>query len=403
MVYPLITRRRILRSATALGLAVADPLVVWGHILDAGSTGGGQGEIAGASPGSGMIVYSTEYVTREMPMTRLNSWITPVESFFVRNNLLMPDVDLSSWQLSISGEVERPVRLSHSEFMQLAPASVTNTIECAGNGRVNFRPPIGGVRWGRGAVGNARFEGPRLAEVLALARPKPTARHVAFRGLDVVPAGASEFVRSIPIAKARDPYTILATKMNGAKLTPEHGFPVRALVPGWIGSASIKWLCEIRVLPHEYKGFYMDPGYRVPLVAAGGAAGASQENRTVALTGLRVKSIIAHPAEGSELILSTETPVAVQGASWAGESSIAKVEVSTDDGQSWSAAELGAEHAKYAWRLWRFDWKPKAPGPYRIRSRATDSAGRVQPESTDWNPGGYLWNAEDAIRVQVRE
>src|SRR5215467_9539872 len=130
-----------------------------------------------------MIVYSREYLTLEMPMSRLTSFITPVESFYVRNNLLMPEIDLSNWRLRVTGEVERPLTFTFPEFMQLAAASVTNTIECAGNGRGNFRPNINGVPWGRGGVGNAIFEGPRLVNVMRLAGPTTRAKHVAFRGM----------------------------------------------------------------------------------------------------------------------------------------------------------------------------------------------------------------------------
>jgi DMSO/TMAO reductase YedYZ molybdopterin-dependent catalytic subunit len=348
-----------------------------------------------------MILYSKEYLTLEMPMSRLTSWITPVESFFVRNNLLMPDVDLSIWHLSVTGEVERPITFTYAEFMQLASASVTNTIECAGNGRVNFSPRIGGVPWGRGGVGNAVFEGPPLAQILRLARLKPTAKHVAFRGLDVVPQGASDFIRSIPLDKATDRNTLLATKMNGAKLTPEHGFPVRSLVPGWIGSASIKWLQEIRVLPREFDGFYMNPGYRIPI--AGSSRVAPDPSQTVSLTSLSVKSIIAQPTDRAVLALPQRGPIAIQGASWAGESKIARVNVSTDGGKTWREATLDADYAKYAWRLWRYEWNPDRPGAYTILSRAVDMAGRTQPFQPNWNPGGYLWNGVDRIQVQIRE
>ena len=347
-----------------------------------------------------MIVYSREYLTLEMPMSLLTSWITPVDSFFVRNNLLMPAaVDPSAWTLAITGEVERPLTLNFHDFMQLAASKVVNTLECAGNSRSNFQPRIGGVRWGRGAVGNAAFEGPPLADVLRLAGLKPTAKHVAFRGLDIVPVGASEFIRSIPIEKAMERSTLLATKMDGAPLTPSHGFPVRALVPGWIGSASIKWLQEIRVLSHEFQGFYMDPGYRVPIASP--FAQESGPVRTASLTSLRVKSIIAEPADGAILDVSGSQRVTVRGASWAGEPAIARVEVSTDDGRTWHAASLGADRAKYAWRLWQYEWQPSRPGTYVILSRATDSAGRTQPIEPLWNPGGYLWNGVDKIHVQI--
>ena len=347
-----------------------------------------------------MIVYSQEYLTLEMPMSLLNSWITPVSRFFVRNNLLMPPaVDPSTWTLSITGEVERSLTINFRDFMQLATSKVINTLECAGNSRVNFQPPIGGVRWGRGAVGNAAFEGPGLADLLRHAQLKPTARHVAFRGLDIIPPGASEFVRSIPIEKAMERSTLLATKMNGSSLTPSHGFPVRALVPGWIGSASIKWLQEIRVLTHEFHGFYMDPGYRIPVASPSETE--SGPVKTVSLTSLRVKSIIADPADGAVLELSPHRPLTIRGASWAGESAIARVEVSTDGGRNWHAATLGPHIAKYAWRLWEYEWQPTKPGPHVILSRATDSAGRTQPMEPRWNPGGYLWNGVDKIHVEI--
>jgi DMSO/TMAO reductase YedYZ molybdopterin-dependent catalytic subunit len=346
-----------------------------------------------------MIVYSQEYLTLEMPMSLLNSWVTPVSRFFIRNNLLMPTVDPSVWTLSITGEVERPVTINFRDFMQLAASKVINTLECAGNSRVNFQPAIGGVRWSRGAVGNAVFEGPPLADVLRLAGLKPTAKHVAFRGLDIIPAGASAFVRSIPIEKALERGTLLATKMDGSPLTPSHGFPVRSLVPGWIGSASIKWLQEIRLLPHEFHGFYMDPGYRVPVESPSGPE--SGPAKTVPLTSLRVKSVIAQPADGAVLDPSPSARVAIQGASWAGESAIARVDVSTDEGRTWHEATLGPDHAKYAWRLWHYEWLPSRPGPHAIFSRATDSSGHTQPMEPRWNPGGYLWNGVDKIHVQI--
>jgi len=186
-------------------------------------------------------------------------------------------------------------------------------------------------------------------------------------------------------------------------LTSEHGYPARALVPGWIGSASIKWLTEIRVLQHELQGYFMDSAYRLPAPPAE----AAKENRTASdgarlgnvITSLPVKSIIATPADGSTI--DPAAPLRVFGAAWAGESAVARVEVSTDSGQSWQSATLGPEHARYAWRLWEFSWKPPEEGTYLIFSRATDIRGRSQPLDVPWNPGGYLWNAVDRVRVTV--
>lgn len=350
----------------------------------------------------GMIVYSEEYITREMPIALLNSWITPTEHFFVRNNEHMPRINVADWKLSITGEVAHPITLTMQELLKLGPRSVTNTLECAGNGRAFFQPRIRGVPWSRGGVGNAVFQGPSLGMLLNLAGVKSRAGHVAFLGA-ASPSPEPAFIRSIPMEKAIDPDTIVATETNGAPLTPEHGYPARALVPGWIGSASIKWLTEIRVLTHELRGYFMDSAYRLPASSIEG----SRENSTVpaakqlgtVITSLPVKSIIAAPEEGA--IVSSGGLVRVFGAAWAGESTVARVEISTDDGRSWQPANLGSERARYAWRLWEFEWKPPKEGTHVILSRATDNRERSQPLEMRWNPGGYLWNAADRVRVTV--
>src|SRR5438445_3125315 len=351
----------------------------------------------------GMIVYSEEYITREMPVSFLDSWITPTEHFFVRNNEHMPQVNLAGWKLSITGEVARPMTLPMAELLKMEPRRVTNTLECAGNGRGFFEPRIAGVPWTRGGVGNAIFRGPSLGALLHLAGAKETARHVAFRGV-AVSSPDPPFTRSIPMDKALDPDTIVATEMNGSPLTPEHGYPARALVPGWIGSASIKWLTEIRVLTRELEGYFMDSAYRLPADSSARAAGntnvAAGKQRGSVITSLPVKSIIASPADGAVI---NAAPVRVSGAAWAGTSTVSRVEISTDAGESWQPAALRSEHARYAWRLWDFEWKPREEGTYVILSRATDNRGRSQPLEMQWNPGGYLWNAADRVRVTVGE
>jgi sulfite oxidase len=351
----------------------------------------------------GMIVYSDEYITREMPVSLLDSWVTPTEHFFVRNNEHMPQINPADWRLSITGEVARPLTLTMPELLKIEPRSVTNTLECAGNGRAFFQPRIGGVPWTRGGVGNTVFRGPALGALLHRAGAKSTARHVGFRGA-ALPSPDPPFMRSIPIDKALDPDTIVATEMNGSPLTQEHGYPARALVPGWIGSASIKWLTEIRVLTHELQGYYMDSAYRLPAhvaeAAGKNAIVPAEAQRGSVITSLPVKSIIATPANRST-IDSAAAPVRVFGAAWAGTSTVSRVEISTDAGQSWQLAVLGAEHARFAWRFWNFDWKPPEEGTYVIVSRATDNRGRSQPLEMQWNPSGYVWNAADRIQITV--
>jgi sulfite oxidase len=377
-------------------------------VLDGSGRSISQGESSAVTPDEHerMIVYSRKFLTTEMPMAALTSWITPTENFFVRNNAIMPaSIDVEKWELRITGEVHKPVTINFRDLTALTKKTVTNTMECAGNGRAFYNPRIGGVPWRKGAVGNATFEGPSLLSLLRLAGLKPSARHVAFTGLDTAPVGAEKFIRSIPVEKALDENSLVATHMNGAPLTMPHGFPARALIPGWIGSASIKWLQEITVLDHEYAGAYMDPGYRVPaeqLSPGVRSDHAQHKNSTLPLTSLRLKSIIAKPDDNAAVDLSQAGSISVRGAAWGGEKTIAAVEVSTDGGSTWHPAVLSPEHDRYAWHLWEYDWKPPSPGNYQLVSRAKDTDGNRQPLQPAWNAGGYLWNGMDRINVQVQ-
>jgi sulfite oxidase len=386
----MISRRDFLITASA-GLTAAaaiPPLLAWAAEQ--------QGVYI---PGEeGMIVRSARFFDLEMPPEFFDSWITPVPHFFVRNHMHEPStLDGNSWRLTVSGEVEKPLTLGLADLAKMAPHSVTNTLECAGNGRAFQQPHVPGIQWQKGAVGTARFSGPRLRDVLERAGVKPTGKHVMFHGLDEVPGKVPPFIRSIPIEKASDGDTLVATQMNGAALGKHHGFPARALVPGWIGAASCKWLSEIKVLDKEFDGNFMKPGYRLPNhpLKAGEALNVDDSHP---VAGLSVKSVIAAPTNGSTL---KSRALQVHGAAWAGEAEVTKVEISIDAGTTWQPAQLGREQAKYAWRMWNYVWKVPKAGEYTIMSRATDSQGRVQPGTAEWNPSGYLYNAIDQVKVRV--
>jgi sulfite oxidase len=350
----------------------------------------------------GMIVRSLRFVDLETPVEYLNTWLTPVPRFFVRNHMHEPselsaaDLKANDWRLTVGGEVEKPLTLTLAELSRFESHSVVNTLECAGNGRGLYRPQLPGIQWGKGAVGTARFSGPRLRDVLQRAGVKSTGKHVMFRGLDEVPGKVPPFIRSIPVEKALDSDTLIATHMNGSPLTKHHGFPARALVPGWIGAASCKWLTEIKILESEFAGNFMSPGYRLPNQPVKPGDTVKPEDTHV-LTALNVKSVISGPLDGARLKAGHAL---VHGAAWAGEADVVKVEVSTDGGNSWNAASLGHEHAHYAWRLWTYEWSAKA-GDYAILSRATDTLGRTQLGAPLWNPGGYLYNAVDQVKAHV--
>ena len=348
---------------------------------------------------AGMIVRSARFLDLEMPPEFFDSWITPEPHFFVRNHMAEPStLDGQSWRLTVGGEVEKPLTLSLSELAQFKVHSVTNTLECAGNGRGFYQPHVPGVQWQKGAVGTARFSGPRLADILERAGVKPSGKHVMLRGLDEVPGKVPPFIRSLPIEKAMDGDTLVATHMNDSRLEKHHGFPARALVPGWIGAASCKWLSEIKVLDQEFDGNFMKPGYRLPNHSLEPGAPLNVDDSHV-ITALNVKSVIASPADGA--ILGARA-FDVQGAAWAGEAEIASVEISIDGGGHWQPARLHRDQAKYAWRLWTCRLAVASAGEYTIWARATDSRGRVQPPAAEWNPSGYLYNAIDQVKIRVQ-
>jgi len=376
-------------STAALSIGAAPSLLSWATPV--------QGQPLDIPGEDGMIVRSFRFVDLETPVEYFNTWLTPVPHFFVRNHMHEPsELNADEWRLTVSGEVEKPFTLTLSDLSKFESHSVVNTLECAGNGRSLHRPQVPGIQWGKGAVSTGRFSGARLRDLLQRAGVKPAGKHLMFRGLDEVPGKVPPFIRSIPIEKALDADTLVATHMNGAPLTKHHGFPARALVPGWIGAASCKWLTEIKVLESEFVGNFMSPAYRFPN-QPGKPGDAVKPEDTHPLTALSVKSVISGPRDGESLKAGR---VAVHGAAWAGEADIVKVEVSTDGGASWNPAALGHDQAHYAWRLWNYEWKVKS-GDYTVLSRATDSQGRTQPSDPVWNPSGYLYNAADQVRIHV--
>jgi DMSO/TMAO reductase YedYZ molybdopterin-dependent catalytic subunit len=385
----MISRRDFLLTATgsALAGAAARPLLAWA----AHSSLAVEGK-------EGLIVRSFRFFDLETPVEYFDTWLTPAEHFFVRNHMHEPvTLDAARWTLTISGEVENPTTVTLADLAKLERHSVVNTLECAGNGRAFQAPKVPGVQWQKGAVSTGRFSGPRLRDVLQKAGIKATGKHVAFRGLDEVPGKVPPFIRSIPIEKALDADTLIATQLNGAPLPKHNGYPARALTPGWVGAASCKWLAEIKVLDKEFEGNFMNPGYRMPNQPVKPGEAVKPED-THPVTALNVKSVISSPQEGATL---KSRVIAVQGVAWAGEADVVTVEVSVDGGSTWAAAELGKDKARYAWRLFHHQVKLPRSGEFVLMSRATDSQGHVQPAAPVWNPSGYLNNAIDQVKVRV--
>lgn len=343
-----------------------------------------------------MIVRSARPEDFEMPLDGFATYITPVERFYVRSHHYTPQVDPRQYRLTIGGQVERPLTLAIDELLRRTRTELVSVMECAGNGRGLLEPPIRGVQWLYGAVGNARWAGVRLADVLREAGPRASAQHVAFDGADVPVGRQPDFQRSIPIARAMHPDTLLAWEMNGAPLTPSHGFPLRLIIPGWAGDGWVKWVTSLRLIESELDSFYMKSAYRHPGRPAPPGKRVDPAHMHP-VTSLAVKSIIATPADEAKI---ASGPVRIAGAAWSGETPVRSVEVSTDRGRSWQRAAFSAEQHRYGWRLWSYDWTPAAAAHYVIMARAWDAGGRTQPLVQEWNPQGYLNNVVQQVAIE---
>ena len=346
----LMTRRALLAvPGHLLGTIAAIPLA-------AAAARRGLAQVSGDAT---RIVRSARPQDIETPVSLLDSWITPNDRFFVRSHLYTPDVDVKTWRLTVDGEVEAPLSLTLEELRQFPRETRVVTIECAGNGRSFYNPPVAGVQWQKGAVGTARWTGVRLGDLLARVRAKANARFVLFDGADAPLATIPDFVGQVPIAKALDPDTILAYEMNGAPLPIANGFPLRAIVPGWEGAYSVKWLTHVQLLDREGDSFWIKTAYRYPTRRiAPGAAVAPEEMAPVA--GLFVKSLLTMPLDGANVATGA---VMVKGFAWAGEANVTSVDVSVDGGSTWAAARLGADRAPYAWRQFEDQWRARSRAP----------------------------------------
>jgi DMSO/TMAO reductase YedYZ molybdopterin-dependent catalytic subunit len=347
----------------------------------------------------GKIVLSEEPLVLETHLKHLQSFITPTKLFYVRMHFPIPKIDKNNWRLRIEGSVEQPFGINFHELTKLESRKVPATLECAGNSRGFLEPKVKGVQWGLGGVSNAEWTGVPLSRVLDRAGMKSSAREIIFKGADhgkledpKAPRGEVSFARSIPIEKARD--VLLAYKMNDVDLPPEHGFPVRAIVPGWYAVASVKWLQRIVVSDKPFNGYYQTLDYSFWKKRG-------DLSELTALAEMQTKAIITSPAEGE--IVPANSNVRMRGAAWTGTGEITKVEVSADGGSTWNSAKLISESKPGAWRFWEFDWKTSAePAKTTLIARATSSKGETQPIKRDPDRGTYMINHLVPITVQIR-
>jgi DMSO/TMAO reductase YedYZ molybdopterin-dependent catalytic subunit len=341
---------------------------------------------------AGLVVHQAESLNCETPPAGLGGEVTPTARFYRRSHFPIPVLEPAAWRLGVGGMVHRPLSLSLPELARLPAETMAVTLECAGNGRVLFRPPAPGVQWGPGAVGTAEWTGPRLADVLARAGIRPGASEVIFGGADQGTVDGSpdtiRFERSLPVRDALESGALLAYAMNGEPLPVRHGYPLRLVVPGWYAVASVKWLTDIRVVAEPFDGFFQATHYVYDRDHGG------RESRE-AVRQMHVRALITRPAAGQEL---PGGAVIVRGVAWSGSAPIARVEVSVAGGP-WRKARLVGAPPAHGWQQWEFLASDLPPGEVTIRARAADLAGRVQPERPEWNRLGYGANFIHEIQV----
>lgn len=340
---------------------------------------------------SGLIVHDGEPLNCETPPDMLGGRVTPTAQFYRRCHFPVPVLNETSWRLEIGGLVDRPLSLSLHELTQLPAETMVVTLECAGNDRARLQPSAAGVPWGPGAVSTAEWTGPRLDDVLRSAGIRLGAREVVFRGADRGPvedrAGEVRFERSLPAGDALGAGALLAYAMNGRPLPARHGYPLRLVVPGWYGMASVKWLTEIQVTAEPFRGFFQGEHY---VYERGGV------REPVRLQ--QVRALITRPGAGEELARGA---LIVRGVAWSGAAPIDRVDVSVAGGR-WQKARLTGAQEVAGWQEWEFLASGLAPGEVTIRARASDLAGQVQPERPEWNRRGYGANFIHEVQVALR-
>ncbi|MBN1528991.1 MAG: sulfite oxidase [Thermoleophilaceae bacterium] len=323
--------------------------------------------------------------------------MTPAGLHYLLIHYDIPVVDPAGWRLAVTGRVDHELSLSLDDLRARPAVTTAVTLECAGNGRAQLSPRPLSQPWLFEAVGTAEWTGTPLRGLLEDAGIGAGAVEVAFRGLDRGIEGDEEqlYERSLPLAEALGDHVLLAYEMNGAPLPPQHGFPLRLVVPGWYGMASVKWLERISVLDSPFGGYQQARGYRVRQTP-------DEDGEPVSR--IVPRSLIIPPGVpdfATRARTLADGPCVVRGRAWSGLAPVERVEVSADGGETWGDARLGPQASRWAWRSWEWDWEPPGPGTYELCSRATDDAGNTQPLEAPWNLGGYANNEVHRVEVAV--
>ncbi|HEY1456691.1 MAG TPA: sulfite oxidase [Candidatus Dormibacteraeota bacterium] len=331
-----------------------------------------------------------------MPLEALRYDITPVGLHYLLTHFDIPAVDVSTWKLAVGGEVDHPLALDLEQITSRTATTVAVTLECAGNGRARLSPRPLSQPWLGEGVGNSEWTGTPLGPLLEEAGIARSATHVVFTGLDRGIQGGidQQYERSLSVADATRDEVMLVYAINGQPLPPQHGFPLRVIVPGWYGMTQVKWLRSITVVNRAFEGYQQAVKYQVR---------SSSDAEAIPVTRMLPRALMVPPGVPDYMSRTRFVDVGthtIEGRAWSGHGPVVRVELSDDGGSSWSAAELEDADSPFAWRRWTWRWAAVA-GEHELCARAADAAGNVQPADQSWNVEGVQNNAVQRIKVVV--
>lgn len=353
-----------------------------------------------------LILLTTRPPQLETPFSVFNEGIlTPNDAFFVRYHLpqIPTSIDPDTYTLEIKGKVNTPLKLSLAELKsQFMPVEIVAVNQCSGNSRGFSNPRVGGGQLGNGAMGNAKWKGVRLKDVLNKAGLVAGAKQVTFDGLDTPPLEKTpDFVKALDVDLAKSDDVILAYEMNGADLPMLNGFPLRLVVPGYFGTYWVKHLTEINVIDETFNGFWMNPAYRIPDNDCACVEPGKTPDKTRPITRFNVRSFITSLSDAEKI--KTGQTCNVRGIAFDGGSGIKQVSFSEDGGKTWRDTKLGKDLGKYSFREWTISFTPQGVGHYELKCRATNRENQTQPAEALWNPAGYMRNVIETVKVTVAE
>jgi DMSO/TMAO reductase YedYZ molybdopterin-dependent catalytic subunit len=400
----LMTRRRLLATASLGGLAFLSVPAWAQRMIDLPLAGGPDARsIVTNFPQKGpMILQRTRPPLLETPWEVFDKGVfTPNDQFYVRWHWagIPTSVDVDAFRLTVRGHVQQTVSLTLKEILHEFPrVELAAVNQCSGNSRGFFAPRVPGAQWAHGAMGNALWAGVRLRDMLDRAGVKPGAVQVRFSGLDeVVVPDAPRLMKSLDIDHARDGEVTIAYAMNGEQLPLLNGFPLRLIVPGWYSTYWVKILNDIEVLDQPDTNYWMKTAYTIPDTPHANVQPGETGVKLVPINRMVPRSFITNIRPGSAVPVGAST--LVRGIAFGGDCGVAKVDISSDGGESWSSAQLGRDEGKYGFRQWETRVTLPRPGRYSLMVRCTNSNGEAQPDTSNWNPAGFMRNVIESIGV----